>query len=71
MSTPSLQGLIRVVRDRLLKETDFTQLVDCPLSNDKKAEFVTYRQTLRDLPTAQNIDAMQSQSEVVWPTKPS
>ena len=41
---------LRIQRDRLLKESDWTQAVDSPLSDVKKAEWVTYRQHLRDLP---------------------
>jgi len=41
---------MREKRDRLIAETDFTQLADCPLSDSKKSEFKTYRQALRELP---------------------
>ena len=57
---------IRLVRDNLIKETDFTQVSDCPLTDEKKAEFTAYRQALRDLPqTYDNPD------DIVWPTKPT
>lgn len=42
---------MRSERDILLKETDFTQLSDAPITAEKKAEFATYRQALRDLPS--------------------
>lgn len=32
----------------LLKDSDWTQLPDVPLSAEKKAEWATYRQALRD-----------------------
>ena len=39
-------------RTTLLAESDWTQLSDTALSTEKKAEWVTYRKALRDLPTA-------------------
>ena len=33
-----------------LKESDWTQMTDSPLSDEKKAEWAVYRQALRDLP---------------------
>ena len=46
--------------ERLL-ESDWTQGADSPLSSSKKTEWATYRQALRDLPTA---------DPIVWPTEP-
>ncbi len=43
---------LRIQRDRLLKESDWTQAADSPLSDTKKAEWATYRQALRDLPAS-------------------
>lgn len=56
---------IRLKRDSLISETDWTQMPDAPLADGKKAEFVTYRQVLRDIP--QNVGDPDS---VVWPAKP-
>ncbi len=39
----------RELRNSLLSETDWTQITDSPLNDSKKAEWVTYRQALRDL----------------------
>lgn len=54
-------------RDRLY-DSDWTQGEDSPLSTEKKAEWATYRQALRDLPDSHaniiNID------DVVWPEEP-
>tara|TARA_R110001583_G_scaffold83758_1_gene220935 strand:+ start:2669 stop:3037 length:369 start_codon:yes stop_codon:yes gene_type:complete len=62
-------GQIRIERNVLLSESDWTQIADTPLSDSKKAEWVTYRQSLRDLPadnsSAATIDA------VTFPTQPS
>ena len=41
---------LRTERDRLLVESDWTQSPDSPLTDEKKKEWATYRQSLRDLP---------------------
>lgn len=57
---------VRRVRDKLVQLTDWTQMPDAPLTDEKKAEFTAYRQVLRDIPqTYDNPD------DVVWPTKPT
>jgi len=66
----SLQEEIRTIRDRLLRDSDFTQLSDSPFSSEVKALWATYRQELRDLPENQNIDEMEDLSDVNWPSKP-
>ncbi|WP_232569663.1 tail fiber assembly protein [Photobacterium iliopiscarium] len=56
----------RLKRDRLVRDTDWTQMPDAPLTTEKKAVFTTYRQALRDIPqTYDNPD------DIVWPTKPT
>lgn len=57
---------IREERDRLIALTDWTQIPDAPLSDEKKSAFATYRQALRDIP--QNVG---NPDDVVWPTKPT
>ncbi len=57
---------IRFNRDKMLLESDWTQLPDSPLSDSKKAEWATYRQTLRDL--TDNIDSFGS---VTYPDAPN
>ncbi|TOP74089.1 tail fiber assembly protein [Vibrio parahaemolyticus] len=57
---------VRNHRDILMKETDWTQTADVPLSVEKKAEFATYRQVLRDIPQ-QDIEP----DNIVWPEKPT
>ena len=57
---------VRSERDRLIAETDWTQLADSQLSNSVKTSWVTYRQSLRDLPTASGFP-----HTIIWPTKPS
>ena len=66
---------LRSERDSLLLFSDFTQLGDIGLSDSKKAEWVTYRKALRDLPasaspkldTNSNLDM----TSVTFPTEPS
>ena len=60
---------VRLKRNALLLESDWTQTVDSPLPDSKKAEWATYRQELRDLTTTYS-DAVNME-EVVFPTKPS
>ena len=42
----------RNTRTTLLAESDWTQMADTALTTEKKAEWATYRQALRDLPDA-------------------
>ena len=59
---------IRIKRTRYLNQSDWTQMVDSPLNDSKKAEWVIYRQALRDLPEsyASTIDY----DDVTFPTPP-
>ena len=41
--------VLRIHRNWLLKDSDWTQFNDSPLSDSKKAEWATYRQALRDI----------------------
>ena len=63
--------LLRVERDRLLAETDWTALGDVTQSSDMKS----YRTKLRDLPSGAtptlNSDGTLNMSSVTFPTKPS
>ena len=56
------------LRGSLLKASDWTQLPDSPLSSDKKTEYQTYRQALRDITTHSNWPNLENSD---WPTKPS
>ena len=55
----------RSLREGKLRECDWTQGADSPLTDEKKAEWATYRQELRDLPATYS-----KVSEVVWPDDP-
>jgi len=62
------------VRNAKLAESDWTQAADSPLSDSKKAEWKTYRQTLRDLPskvTPKFLPNSPRIDESDFPTKPS
>lgn len=60
--------LIRQQRIGLLASCDWTQSLDSPLSEAKRAEWAAYRQALRDLPDEQG--SVNSIDDVVWPTPP-
>ena len=53
---------IRTKRNRLLDESDYTQMPDWP---GNKTAWATYRQLLRDIP-----QTYSSPNEVIWPDKP-
>ena len=62
--------LLRVERDRLLAETDWTALGDVTMANNMK----TYRQALRDLPASSDpkldSNGALDMSSVTFPSKP-
>ncbi len=43
---------MRMFRDSLLAQSDWTQMADSPLTTQKKTEWATYRQALRDFPAS-------------------
>jgi hypothetical protein len=57
---------VRSRRNSHLKACDFTQLADAPLTAEKKTEWLSYRQALRNLP--QNT---VNPFDVTWPTQPN
>jgi len=64
ISDEEVMEAVRLKRNLLLKESDWTQFPDSPLSTEKRAEWSLYRQALRDLPANVNI------KNVVFPTEP-
>ena len=66
---------LRWRRNALLADCDWTVMEDSPLSDEKKKEWKTYRQALRDLPASStpklNSFGFLDRSSVTWPTKPS
>ena len=61
----SAMAQIRGQRNSLLAACDWTQIADCTIP--KKAEWATYRQTLRDLPSTVTGD---SRTFTNWPHNP-
>jgi len=59
-------GMVRGTRDGMLRGSDWTQVADVVLTAEKVAEWVTYRQELRDYP-AQS-DKVSTLPD--WPTPP-
>ncbi len=55
--------LVLSERNKLLRDSDWTQLVDVPLNN--KFEWSVYRQQLRDITSQSGYPF-----NVIWPTKP-
>lgn len=56
---------IKYQRNLYLQQSDWTQLPDTTLTEEKKQEWQNYRQALRDIP--QNF---QNPDDVVYPTMP-
>lgn len=57
---------LKAMRNALLKDTDWTQMPDSPLSDEMKNRYKQYRQALRDLP--QNYGTINELSDVTFPT---
>ena len=69
-------SLLRIDRNNLLKDSDWTVLPDSPLSDSKKDEWKIYRQALRDItktakPKLAENSPFLDPSSVTFPTKPS
>ena len=67
--------LLREERNKLIAETDWTQLKDIQLDSIREKNWKDYRQVLRDLPnnSTPNLDnnGNLNMSSVNWPDKPS
>ena len=67
--------LLRAERNRLIAETDWTQLKDIDLDIIRERNWKNYRQALRDLPSKSTpkLDSSGNldMTSVVWPDKPS
>lgn len=57
----------RVIRNRLLAESDWTQMNDSPLTDEVKGSWAAYRTALRDLTTHENWPNLE---DADWPAKP-
>ena len=67
--------LLREERNKLIAETDWTQLKDISLDSIREKNWKEYRQALRDLPNGSTpkLDSrgQLDMSSVTWPDKPS
>jgi hypothetical protein len=73
LNNENLNVSLRAKRNKLLQQSDWTQGADSPLSAEKKAEWATYRQGLRDLLSTHNQNTIQTWEDydaIPWPTKP-
>ena len=66
---------LRMERDRLLAESDWTQMPDSPLTDSQKTSWATYRQALRDMTGTYSTVPLtdkghMDESQITWPTKP-
>lgn len=60
----NMWNIIREERNKKLLDSDWTQLADSPLTNQKQTEWQIYRQSLRDITTQLNPFSIE------WPTPP-
>jgi len=56
----------REMRNKLLAETDWTQMPDSPLSNELREAYRVYRQALRDITAQEGFPA-----SITWPELPA
>ena len=56
----------RLTRDQKLAASDWTQIPNNALTDAQKAEWATYRQSLRDISSASGFP-----DSITWPTEPS
>ena len=60
---------IRIIRNQLLTETDWTQLEDFPGTADNKTAFQTYRDALRDI--TDGVSDIAGIKAIEWPEEPA
>jgi hypothetical protein len=60
---------VRLERDYLMSVSDVRVLPDYPQTDSKRAEWLTYRQALRDIPSQHT--SVTEWDKIVWPTIPS
>ena len=56
----------KTYRDALLQQSDWTQLPDAPLSEEKKIEWTNYRVSLRNVPAQEGFPL-----DIIWPETPT
>ena len=60
---------LKIRRNALLKESDWTQIPDSPLTTEQQAVWATYRQELRDI-TDNLIGSETTIEDAPWPSAP-
>lgn len=65
-SAEELEQQARAKRDRLLAETDWTQVLDAPIDAATREAYRVYRQALRDVPEQEGFP-----QTIVWPELPA
>lgn len=71
-SPEQLEGSFRGLRESKLKSTDWTVLIDSPLTDSEKNLMLHYRQELRDIPANYDITnmTMEDYNNIPWPKYP-
>jgi hypothetical protein len=62
---PITWEIIRAQRNEFLRQSDWTQLPDAPLTKEQNVAWKTYRQSLRDIP-----NTFSTPESVKWPEAP-
>jgi hypothetical protein len=65
LNTTRAWDAIRAKRQYLLQSCDWTTLPDVSLPEEKRAQWISYRQALRDITTTQT-----DPTNIIWPTPP-
>lgn len=63
---PMTEEEARTQRDKLLADTDWTQVLDAPIDSATRKAYRTYRQALRDIPEQEGFP-----ETITWPELPS
>ena len=63
---PMTEEEARTQRDKLLADTDWTQVLDAPIDSATREAYRTYRQALRDIPEQEGFP-----ETIIWPELPS
>ena len=56
----------RAQRDKLLEDTDWTQVLDAPIDTETREAYRAYRQALRDIPEQDGFPM-----DIIWPELPA
>lgn len=62
---PMTAEAARAQRDKLLEDTDWTQVLDAPIDTETREAYRVYRQALRDVPQQDGFP-----DTIIWPTRP-